>query len=412
MRTKFTVVFIIFLFIADLSFAQMKAVIMGSSTANGVGASSYANSWAGRTTDFLNSNNTDGADTIIYNIAQPGYDTYQEMPDNFVPPPGRPLPDGDYNVTKALSYNPDVIIISLPSNDISYGYAKSEMINNLRLMSSTIFGAGVRCYITTPQPRNDFDQSYRDSLRAMVDSVNASFGPYAVDFWNCLVTTDGLNMLKPELQATGSSIHVNDDGHNLLFGRIMDSYIFGTAGPVALQLTAFNAQLQNNKVIIKWHTEQQAANTSFELQKSADGSSFETFYTQTITEARPSYNYTATDQTPFSGKNFYRLKISEAGRLFYSGIVSVTSEGHSLNISKLYLSNGGSSLNAAIDIQKTQFIYINIVSNTGAVLLQQKKLIAQPLQNISIPVGTLATGQYYLQIITDDGNRITKAFVK
>jgi len=410
MKIKSTLIFTTLLIFAFSSFAQMKAVVMGSSTAYGTGASTYANSWAGLTEIALNQNASDGADTIIYNIAQPGYTTYQEMPDDFVSPPGRPVPDLDFNVTKALSFSPDVVIINLPSNDISYGYSKAEMINNLRAMSAYIFAGGAKCYITTPQPRNDFTQDMRDSLRQLVDSVNMSFGAYAVDFWNPLVTNDGLYMMKDEYAA--SPLHVNDAGHQQLFLKIMSSYIFSQAGPVALQLTGFSAQLQNRAVQLRWHTEQQAPNTTFELQRSADGHSFETFYSQRIAEARQSSNYSAMDQTPFSGKSFYRIRITDGGRLSYSSIIDITAPGSSFNISKLYVTSGGSALSAQVDVQKSQYVFINIINNTGAILFKQKQFITQPSESITIPVGMLASGQYYFRITTEDGNTLTKAFGK
>ena len=412
MKLKFTTILLVNAFIAFASFAQMKVVIMGSSTAFGVGASTYANSWAGKTEAFLNRNTTDGLDTVFYNISSPGYDTYQEMPTGFVPPANRPVPDVDYNVTKALSYDPDVVIINLPSNDISYGYSKTEMIRNLRTMSSAIFASGIRrCYITTPQPRNDFDQGYRDSLLSLVDSVNNSFGPYAINFWDGLVTTDGLNMLKDEYRAIPSSIHLNDDGHNLLFEKIRDSYIFGLTGPVALQLTSFQAQLQNNAVLIKWHTEQQAANTVFELQKSADGRIFETLFTQTIVEARQSSDYSTSDQTAFSGKTFYRLKITETGRQYYSTTINITGPGKLLNIYKLYTDNSGSNLIVDINIQKSQLVDISIISSTGLIFSRQKEFITQPGNSIRIPIGRLTAGQYFVRVSSKDAS-IVKSFTK
>ena len=69
--------------------AQKRVVILGSSTAAGNGSSSYANSWVGRVDAYYNKNTTDGADTIFTNLAVSGYATYNEMPNNFVPPPGR-----------------------------------------------------------------------------------------------------------------------------------------------------------------------------------------------------------------------------------------------------------------------------------------------------------------------------------
>lgn len=386
---------------------------MGSSTAYGVGASTYSNSWAGKLETFYNQNATDGLDTIFYNIAFPAYDTYQEMPDGFVPPPGRPLPDMDYNVTKALSFNPDVVIISLPSNDINYGYSKHEMISNLRLMSSTIFNQGTaRCYISTPQPRNDLDQSHRDSLVSLIDSVNFSFGPFAINFWNGLATTDGLNMLKDEYRSPTSPVHLNDAGHDLLFQRVRNFHIFGLSGPVALQLTSFNAQPRNNTVSINWHTEQQVPNTNFELQRSPDAQSFESIFSQTIAEGRQSSDYATIDRTPLAGKSFYRLRINESGRQSFSNTISVNSPGKTLVIPKLFINNGGSGLTAEINIQKGQLVQIIIVNSIGAIMAKQKEFIAQPVSTITIPVGKLAAGQYYLRIVAEDGNEATSAFTK
>ena len=84
MILKISLSTILFLFISTLSFSQMKVVIMGSSTAYGTGASTYSNSWAGKTDSYLNKNISDGKDTIVYNISFPAYDSYQEMPDDFV----------------------------------------------------------------------------------------------------------------------------------------------------------------------------------------------------------------------------------------------------------------------------------------------------------------------------------------
>ena len=390
------------------SFGQMKVVVMGSSTAYGVGASTYSNSWVGLTENYLNQNTSDGLDTIFYNIARPGYDTYQEMPTTYTPPPGRPLPDDSFNVTRALSFNPDIVIINLPSNDVNYGYAKSETMSNFRTMFSTISATGAKCYITTPQPRNDLSQNLRDTLFSLVDSVTLAFGAYAVNFWNPLVTPDTFYMLRDEYRAIPSPLHVNDSGHYKLFEVIRDN-IFHLS-PVALQLTSFQGQMQNNAVLLKWHTEQQGANTSFQVERSSNGQNFETVLTQSVNEARQSADYSGVDQTPFSGKSFYRLKIIEPNRQTYSSIISVTSRGKVLSLSNI--STTSSSITADVNIQRSHDVNFSIVSMAGAVLLQQKIFIMQPAGKINIPVGNLAGGQYYLRISTIDGANDIQAFTK
>lgn len=399
--------------ISTFSFAQKKVVIMGSSTAFGSGASSYANSWAGKTEAYYNQNMSDGLDTIFYNIAAPAYDTYQEMPTGFVPPVGRPLPDDAFNVTKALSYAPDIVIINLPSNDINYGYAKSEMMFNLRLMSATIFATGTtKCFVATPQPRNDLSQDFRDSLLTLVDSINNSFGLFAINFWDCLVTTDGLSMLKDVFRAIPSPLHVNDLGHNELFLKVIDKDIFGTVSPVSLQLRDFRAQSKNNTVLLNWHTEQQGPNCIFDLQRSADMRNFTTLFTRSETQARQSANYTGVDETPLPGKSYYRLKMNEAGRISYSPIINITTEGKALNISKLSVDNGGSKLTMEINIQKSQFVSIVISGSNGATLMKQKEFITQPGNIVGIPIGALAAGQYFMRVFTADGTSSSIAFRK
>jgi lysophospholipase L1-like esterase len=412
MKLKFTCSFLLLICSVSISFAQYKVVIMGSSTAYGVGASSYANSWPGKTEAFLNQNTTDGLDTTFYNIAGQGYSSYQEMPTSFVSPPNRPIPDADFNVTKALSFNPDVVIISLPSNDMNYGYSKDETMSNFRVMFNTISASGARCYMTTPQPRNDFDAGMRDSLFSMVDSVSNAFGQYTLNFWNCLTTTDGLHMLRNEYRLTGTPHHLNDAGHNELFQIIMNSGILDAAGPLPIRLTNFQAQAQNNTVLLKWHTEDQEAHTIFDIQRSSNGNTFETISTQTVADARPSANYVAVDETPLGGKSFYRLKITEENRQFYSPVVNVFSKGRALDIAKLFTNNSGSALNATINIQKSQVININILNTSGTVVSKQTTYINQPTETMVIPVGKLATGQYYMQVVTADGNKAVKAFIK
>src|SRR5829696_3483647 len=208
--------------------AQKKVVILGSSTAAGTGASSYDSSWAGKLQLSFRKNITAGdPDTIVINLAVGGYVTYYAMPIGYVPPAGRPAPDGEHNVTKALSFSPDIVLINFPTNDIGSGYSKNEFLNNLRFLSQQITSVGVKAYVATTQPRSQFDFSMRQALRECVDSVNNSFGANAINFWDDLATNDGQFNLRPEVNS-GDGVHANNLGHRLLFERIREKNIFGS----------------------------------------------------------------------------------------------------------------------------------------------------------------------------------------
>src|SRR5215204_3803986 len=206
--------------------AQKKVVILGSSTAAGTGASNYDSSWAGKLQLSFRKNITAGdPDTIVINLAVGGYVTYYAMPTGYVPPAGRPAPDGEHNVTKALSFSPDIVLINFPTNDIGSGYSKNEFLNNLRFLSQQITSVGVKAYVATTQPRSQFDFSMRQALRECVDSVNNSFGANAINFWDDLATNDGQFNLRPEVNS-GDGVHANNLGHRLLFERVREKNIF------------------------------------------------------------------------------------------------------------------------------------------------------------------------------------------
>ncbi len=386
---------------------------MGSSTAAGSNATTYATSWVGKMTAHFQQNMLDGLDTVVYNIAEYGYATYHEMPTGFVPPVSRPAPDPDHNVTKALSYSPDIVIINLPSNDIAFGYSKQEMMDNLRLMYTTITATGAKCFIGTTAPRNDITNAQALMQRELVDSINLNFGVFAINFWDDLVTNDGQNRLKDEVRYSGSLYHLNDAGHNYMFLRVRDKQIFlASSFPLPILLTGFEAAVKNNLVVLKWSTLDEEPNTYFEIQRSKDGRNFETIQLQSIVQPRQSASYTTTDQSPLAGKSFYRLKINEAGRIIYSATASVQLTGQTLAINRVFLEQSSGNLIAEINSQQRQPVIITIISANGSVMYQQQQQLQSANNRISIAVGNLAAGHYYLRLQADGISSTIKAFSK
>ena len=93
---------------------------------------------------------------------------------------------------------------------------------------------------------------------------------------------------------------------------------------VPVELTSFSADVQNEKVILKWSTSTETNNNGFEVQRSFDGKSFATIGfvsgNGTTTETN---NYSYIDENQ-SGKIYYRLKqLDYNGTYSYSNIISI-----------------------------------------------------------------------------------------
>jgi len=205
-------------------------VVLGSSTAAGTGANPIDSAWVWRFTKYILQKDSSAK---VINLAVGGYTTYDIMPTGFVPPANRPGPKEGHNITSALSYHPDVLIINLPSNDAASGYSVQEQLANYSLIVAQLTDPETRLFVSTTQPRNFADSSKVQTQVEMRDSTIRRFGPRTMDFWTDLATPDGT--LKKEYDS-GDGIHLNNAGHWILFERALRA---GAAGAFSSDLRLY-----------------------------------------------------------------------------------------------------------------------------------------------------------------------------
>jgi lysophospholipase L1-like esterase len=204
-------------------------VVLGSSTAVGVGTSTSDSAWVSRYRNYLFEKNT----TIkVINLAVGGYTTYDIMPTGFIPPANRPAPKPGNNISKAVEYNPEAIIINLPSNDVNLGFTISEQLSNYDTVLAFAKLHNIPVWVSTTQPRN-FSTAQIQKQIEMRDSTFARFGDKAIDFWTDIA--DSVGRINSEFNS-GDGIHLNDKGHAILFSRVRDAKIFD---PMILEVEEF-----------------------------------------------------------------------------------------------------------------------------------------------------------------------------
>jgi len=186
-------------------------VVMGSSSAFGAGASSYATSWAGRLTEYAK-----GEGIEVINIARGGYLTYQGLSSRCEVSASRFQPDADHNVDKALELNPDLVIVSFPSNDSAYGYLAEESAFNLLLMRELLVREEVVTVVMGAQPRN-MAANRQQQLLQLDTLLDERIKACLVKVYEPLV--DSAGNLAAQFNA-GDGVHVNDAGHAILYERL------------------------------------------------------------------------------------------------------------------------------------------------------------------------------------------------
>lgn len=310
-------------------------VVLGSSTAAGAGAS-LKNGWAYQYEDYLHDQNPLNK---LHNLAVGGFTSYKIMPDEFVPPPGSgssKFPDTERNITKALSYNPDAIIINLPSNDITENFTLTKFTANLDSVKSMANNAGVLCFITTTQPRNT-DINKRDQLIYMRDTIQNRYKEFSIDFWSDIaVSVEDDDPERGKINSSygsGDGIHLNDAGHTLLAQRTIDKDILGFLSILPVNLAYFKiSQISEKGIRLKWETRSETDNDFFSIERGENKNTFtEIAKVKSQGNGNSPLQYEYLDSPPFTGNWFYRIKqVDIDGKYTYfpivQGIYQVESE--------------------------------------------------------------------------------------
>ena len=196
-------------------------VVVGSSTAFGTGASPIDSSWVRKFKSYLLVQNQQ---IQIINIATLGLSSWDVSPTGTV----TPFPftvDTLRNITKALSYLPDAIILNLPSNDVAKGIPTDSIHNNYNRIAAAAAAQQVPLWVTTTQGRDGISPAERQLQINLRDWINATYGNKAVDFWNTVTNADGtINAF----YGAGDGVHLNNYGHHVLFTRIIEEKIWDT----------------------------------------------------------------------------------------------------------------------------------------------------------------------------------------
>jgi hypothetical protein len=175
--------------------------------------------------------------------------------------------------------------------------------------------------------------------------------------------------------------------------------------PLPVQLVSFNAQLQENKTVLaSWATASEVNCASFTVEKSKDGSNFESVSTVpgNGTTSQP-HSYSVVDENPFVGVSYYRLKETDYdGSYTYSSLRPVsyypTDE---VSIGNFSLGSTNSFVQV---VSKSQGeANVDIYDVTGRKMYSKDINLAAGVNNINIE-NSLTKGVYILRVVTTSGN--------
>jgi hypothetical protein len=155
------------------------------------------------------------------------------------------------------------------------------------------------------------------------------------------------------------------------FSRFTLGNRIGGTNPLPIELLYFTASPVENTVELDWATASELNNSHYEIERSADGISYE--YLETIAAygngtSNSRQTYHTTDKAPYKGISYYRLKqVDKTGEFKYADVVSVEfSDKSYINLYPnptsgiLYIKTSDDYKNASVKI--TNIIGVEVIS--------------------------------------------------
>ena len=395
---------LLWLLVSGVALSQTKIYsVIGSSTAAGREATVPDSAWVNRLTNHYQSL---GLTIVPHNLAVGGRNCYHGMPSGYTPPPGRDFPQVSENITMALSFSPDVVIVSYVSNNYDF-YSISEIMTCLQTMKDAANAQGKDCYVTTSQPRQDgafADFTTRSRLKVIRDSIMNRFGNFAIDFYTGIA--DPITYTINTDYSHGDGVHLNDWGHRILFERVREKDIFNLLLPV--RLADFSADPLTRNVYISWKVMDETPGIEYAIQRSKDGVHFENVYLVRSNSTKMVNNYKFIDKPVNTGVYFYRLMINENGTRLSSATKKVIIN-NELSIKRVVIT--ASKIKLTLGSDEHDYVDIRIVSSLGATILQSRKSLNAGFTDLEFSVQSLPAGMYLIEV-RGNTHRLVHEFLK
>jgi hypothetical protein len=191
-----------------------------------------------------------------------------------------------------------------------------------------------------------------------------------------------------------------------------------TFGALPVTLGNFSGIASGNSNKLSWVTHSEQKNKGFELQRSADGTSFTSLaFVATKAQSGTSnsaLSYDFNDMKPLRGNNYYRLKqLDLDGKATYSKVVMLKGSSIKGGLSVVYPNPTKNDLNMILSSKGNDKATIYITNVSGKVVYKSVKSIGAGDTKINVNASGFAAGVYTVKAIYASNNEsAVSKFVK
>lgn len=346
---------------------------------------------------------------LVILMALTSYDNYSQTRGNYYT-----LKDGDFFNMSVWGYNSETTPCDcVPDDD---GYCLINIPPNRIVHIKHVITTNCNIYIGS--------NSY----------LSIEAGGKLILFGNASMIGDGFLRIDPggelnvggDVNLTGNSTVWNDglltiggdltiDGSGLLCGEgVLDVNGTITGGPpcssmsvLPITLTYFRGEVNRNAIDLYWETASELNNKYFEVEKSRNGREYfviDKVKSKSVEGNSSGYlKYTVTDEEPFHGMQYYRLKqIDFDGNFIYSSAISINFSKRSSSFN-FYPNPNKGELFIAFDNAENKEALLTIKNALGEIVLSKNIMFnSENGTNSSIIPEAIPSGTYYCNLVYDN----------
>ena len=182
--------------------------------------------------------------------------------------------------------------------------------------------------------------------------------------------------------------------------------------PLPITLSNFSVVKNANSFSITWQVTCLSNSVNFQVERSVSSTgTFNTIYAATETKARCASAFTINDAQPLTGKNYYRLKITDVdGAVSYSKIVLVQN-GLTRNTITMKPTIVISNATIQLTADKEGQAVISVADMQGRIVLKTTKNIMIGDNELILQTNNLSKGEFFVNVILN-GESLKTRFIK
>jgi hypothetical protein len=178
-------------------------------------------------------------------------------------------------------------------------------------------------------------------------------------------------------------------------------------------IMSFTGQTQGNCGLLTWVMENETISKCFVIERSGDGSKFDSIATVSGENNAHNYTYNYSDEHLMMGSNYYRLRqVDMDGTLKYSLVIGLENTKTPTQV-QVFPNPAVAVVNYIVNSPVTGQITVQVFNTAGVVMVAREQQINAGANQQSIAISGLRSGNYFLKIINKEGStQQVEAFVK